>query len=327
MCCQPNKAFKTGMKTDHGKDELIICPGVTGDRLNVQLAKKPINFNALSNLAFIDGNWYLVNPVPIPCGKCVQCRMQSAKEWKIRAVLESQFAMSSWFLTLTYSDSCLPTDKETGEAILHKEDLQRFFKRLRKKGLVFRYLACGEYSPSGRPHYHMILFLRNSKDLDFHLEAVNHYSSCFIQDAWPFGLIDLEEAYPGSMAYVAGYVEKKCKDDYLKWPVPPFRLVSRKPGLGFEYFAKNKDKLLLDPNVYGDFGSTNHCPMPQYFIYLLENHGAELRGLKQARKLQGIRFSLVEDVIYGESDKEKIGFEKHEMLSKKLTKVRSEKYD
>ena len=60
----------------------------------------------------------------------------------------------SCMLNLTYSDAFLP---EHGQ--LYKDDLQRFFKRLRKAGFKFRYVASGEYGDqSRRPHFHIALF-------------------------------------------------------------------------------------------------------------------------------------------------------------------------
>ena len=57
-------------------------------------------------------------------------------------------------LNLTYDDAHLP---EHGQ--LYKDDLQRFFKRLRKAGFKFKYVASGEYGDiSRRPHFHIALF-------------------------------------------------------------------------------------------------------------------------------------------------------------------------
>lgn len=62
--------------------------------------------------------------------------------------------MEEWknasFVTLTYDNDSLP-----GDSGLHKEDFQRFMKRLRKySGYDLKYFACGEYGGRfKRPHY------------------------------------------------------------------------------------------------------------------------------------------------------------------------------
>ena len=79
------------------------------------------------------------------------------------------------FLTLTYNDDNLPSDVG-----LHKDDLQRFFKRLRKAldTKKIRYFACGEYGDTtSRPHYHAIVFGLGLNEID----------KKYVTDAWPLG--------------------------------------------------------------------------------------------------------------------------------------------
>ena len=60
----------------------------------------------------------------------------------------------SCMLNLTYNDDWIP---EHGQLV--KDDLQRFFKRMRKAGFKFRYVASGEYGDkTRRPHFHIALF-------------------------------------------------------------------------------------------------------------------------------------------------------------------------
>ena len=60
----------------------------------------------------------------------------------------------SCMLNLTYDDEHLPKHGQ-----LLKTDLQKFFKRMRKSGFKFRYVASGEYGDvSKRPHFHIALF-------------------------------------------------------------------------------------------------------------------------------------------------------------------------
>ena len=63
----------------------------------------------------------------VPCGKCLHCKLNSAKMWSIRIMHELKSWDSALFVTLTYNDEHLPKDNS-----LDKRDLQLFFKRLRK---------------------------------------------------------------------------------------------------------------------------------------------------------------------------------------------------
>lgn len=109
-----------------------------------------------------------INPFPIksedghilflaPCGKCNVCRVQRSNQWALRCMHElKQYGNKAVFVTLTYNEENLPKNKT-----LVKDDLQKFWKRLRKnlKGRKISYFACGEYgSRYDRPHYHAIIF-------------------------------------------------------------------------------------------------------------------------------------------------------------------------
>ena len=92
----------------------------------------------------------------VPCGQCIACRINHAKEWATRIYGESRMHDENIFLTLTYDDEHLPKDNS-----VHKDEVQRFMKRLRKAVYPdkVRYFLCGEYGGQfGRPHYHVILF-------------------------------------------------------------------------------------------------------------------------------------------------------------------------
>lgn len=84
------------------------------------------------------------------CGHCVACKMQRSREWSFRLNCEAYYWKDACFLTLTYDNEHLPSDNS-----LHKEDLQKFFKRLRKDiDYPIKYYACGEYGDRfKRPHY------------------------------------------------------------------------------------------------------------------------------------------------------------------------------
>lgn len=84
----------------------------------------------------VNGNWRVFG-----CGHCLACKIQRSREWSFRLSLEAHYWKDASFLTLTYKNDSLPADKS-----LHKEHLQKFFKRLRKDlNSPIRYYAVGEY--------------------------------------------------------------------------------------------------------------------------------------------------------------------------------------
>ena len=230
-----------------------------------------------------------VNPIylhgrPYNCGKCMPCRINRTSEWTLRLLYElsEHYEDGASFITLTYSDECLPRDNG-----LHKEDLQKFFKRLRTNmqrhyhefAPKLRYYACGEYGtseetyfspgaekPHGRPHFHAIVFGLNSFD-DVH--------RMILADSWPYcerWMFDksrgrqsgMQEVNTDDIRYVCGYVQKKLNGDYAAEKygeaLPPFNTCSQGLGLGF---AMDNKKRLLD-NGY-TFLKGHKIGLPRYF--------------------------------------------------------------
>lgn len=172
----------------------------------------------------------------LPCQKCEECRIEYSSQWATRAIMEAQKWPVNAFITLTYNDDNLPEKKS-----LKKADLQKFWKKLRKKGYKVRYLACGEYGPTTqRPHYHAIVF--NYWPSDCQIQSFNHeedilYNSEELAKIWGKGYAIVAPVNYETCAYVARYVVKKAfgikKQDYIKAGIEPeFLLASRRPGLG-----------------------------------------------------------------------------------------------
>ena len=77
---------------------------------------------------YVDSEWYTT----VPCGKCRECKMDYAKQWANRMVLEAQDWPKNLFFTATYNNENLPFDSSSGMPTLDKRDVQLFMKRLRK---------------------------------------------------------------------------------------------------------------------------------------------------------------------------------------------------
>lgn len=271
-CCHPLKAFNTGSLTENGKSDYIICPTTAGNLLSVsQALKKGKVISPNAPLERINGITYLKDPLAIPCGHCVGCRMDRAKQWKVRVCheMENYPKEEVHFVTLTYRDECIPTSLD-GRPCLRKEDLQGFLNRLRNPTIgvhrFYRYFACGEYGTAEngthRPHFHLILFGKLDDLIPYQFK---HFHSKTIDAAWPFGIHDIEPVYAESVAYVAGYVEKKQNDPYFdEYPVKPFLMMSTKPAIGSVYVSRLDGS--PDRKVYGDFGKVHQAPIPRAYL-------------------------------------------------------------
>ena len=125
----------------------------------------------------------------IPCGKCIGCRIMQREDWTTRIEMEAKMYPKNevWFITLTYDDDHVPgmitatgeilrkvqyTWKPGGEKprsvqTLYYPDVQLFLKKLRKAyKSKLRFFCAGEYGEqTARPHYHMILYGWEPKDL------------------------------------------------------------------------------------------------------------------------------------------------------------------
>lgn len=320
MACEyPMVQFKTGYKSDTGKDIYIKArPGtkelaLDGLRKKVEIKDSFIHWR--------NGHAFLFDPVPIPCGKCQACLMSYAGELTTRMVLEKAYWKNAYFITLTYYEPYLPIDKETGQAIILKEELQAFLKRFYYH-LPGVYISCGEYgSKNSRPHYHLI-YLSND-ELPLKQFAINKFTSPVINKTWPYGLHEVSIADTGCIAYVAGYVLKKAKQLAENDDHKPFRLLSR--GLGFGYLEEHD--VLKDRFVYGDFGENcKRRKVPGAFIRKLESKGIDCSEFKDWNKVNGERFQDILQFEYDTVDVDELGGMRRQRLNERFKKQRKEKF-
>jgi len=101
-------------------------------------------------------------PFQLPCSKCIECRLEYARQWAIRCVHEAKMHEDNSFITLTYSNNNLKSDK-----LIYK-DYQDFMKRLRSSNphKEIGMFVTGEYGEkTKRPHWHALLFNYRPDDL------------------------------------------------------------------------------------------------------------------------------------------------------------------
>lgn len=246
-------------------------------RLAVRLGKKENGKDAIKFLSRFRVDWsydmavekYGQDLISLPCGHCPDCTRQYARQWSVRLMLESLFYEKASFVTLTYDDSHLPSDRK-----IHKRDVQLFLKRLRKyfSSFEIRYFGCGEYGEqTHRPHYHLILF-----GVDFEKRQVvgcNElkqpcYDSDVLSSIWQNGIVSHGDVTPESCAYVARYSMKK-KLDFESTKDECFLMMSTHPGIGYGFFETKKDLIYLSDRIYSQHFHGEK--VPRYFDKLAEN--------------------------------------------------------
>ena len=223
----------------------------------------------------------------LPCGQCIGCRIARSREWAARCVHEATCHEKNCFITLTYDPDHLPEDGS-----VHVEDFQKFMKRLRRRfpGTKFRYLHCGEYgSQLGRPHYHAIIF-----GFDFPDKTpwrVSHgdiiWRSPILEELWPYGFSTIGAVSFESCAYVARYVTKKITGDaaeeHYKGKKPEYITMSRRPGIGAEWFDKYHSDVF--PQDFVVLKNGKKIRTPRYYMNLLGQWFPDVYDAVQVQRL------------------------------------------
>jgi hypothetical protein len=242
----------------------------------------------------------------IPCAKCTECKATHAKTWGARAYLESLTNRNGIFLTLSYDNEHLPIGKY-GNPTLKKEDVTLFKKRLRKKyGENLRTFECGEYGERrGRPHYHMIIW--NIKPTDGRTVKENItgdtlWTSKTIEKIWNKGIIIYGNVTYESAAYVARYTNKKRMIRPLaKDQEPTYINMSRRTGIGFEEWRKNKEKYKKLNGIYVPTkNGTKVIRLPRYLEKLWE---VELKEQEETERKEMTKGLIKKQIIWKDIQK------------------------
>ena len=199
----------------------------------------------------------LDQPLKLPCGNCIGCRLERARQWAMRCVHEATLHDENCFITLTYDDDHLPANNS-----LDKREWQLFLKKFRERlaPKKIRFFMCGEYGEKlSRPHYHAIIFGWDATDKEDWTMKNDRpiYRSPFLEEVWGNGICTVDEMNFDTANYTARYCMKKvngemAEDHYLRvhpitgecWQVEPeFSLQSRRPGIGKAWYDKYKNDL------------------------------------------------------------------------------------
>jgi len=226
-----------------------------GRKINPKTGKRPLVFNLDLSLIPVQ--------IPVPCGRCIGCRLDRSLQWAIRCMHESSLHENNCFITLTFDQKHL--DKHSS---LKVADFQNFMKRLRKhyQPKIIRFFHCGEYgSKFARPHHHACLFNHDFADkvLIKEINGNKLYTSDTLKKLWPYGFNTIGEVTFESAAYIARYVLKKWSKEnhtseelysrmkqfsdadlrkkHYQGKKEEYLTMSRKPGIASAWYDKFKE--------------------------------------------------------------------------------------
>jgi len=181
----------------------------------------------------------------VPCGKCLACRLENARQTAVRCVHEAQMHENNAFITLTYNEENLKSPK------LQYKDFQAFVKALRTRRFdeltktlfptipdqharrsLYRKLpeerrkelyeqiqisiyVAGEYGDRNqRPHWHALVFNWSPPDPVYkysNARGDKAYTSDYLTSLWPHGNSEFGSVTFESAGYCARYASKKLK--------------------------------------------------------------------------------------------------------------------
>lgn len=246
--------------------------------------------------------------VELPCGKCIGCRLDRAKDWALRCHHESIGHLENAFITLTYDDHHLPEHKGRGN--LEKEHFQKFIRSLRKTSKKkIRYYMCGEYGETcpkhnekkckecgsiHRPHYHALLF--GYAFPDSHLKTVRNgnkvYTSKILSKHWEHGSHEIGDVNFNTAAYTARYILKKQTGPgaaVYKGRLPPYTQMSLRPGIGKKWYEQNKSDLY--PHDFAVLPNGKETSVPRYYAKLLKKEDPGLYDELRLARLEKAKTS------------------------------------
>ena len=204
---------------------------------------------------------------------------------------------------------------------LNLDHFQKFMKRLRKAFAPqkVRFFHVGEYGRKckhgidvdrvgcplcfvGRPHYHAALFNCSFPDLLSYTSdgGVLRYTSPMLESIWKYGFVDVGELNFASAAYGARYILKKVNggraDDHymtydlngeVTWIRPEYVTMSRRPGIGREWYDKYRDDIFPADNVpVAGYGIVQKVPRFYEEIFKTEDPLSleEIKAIRQKFK-------------------------------------------
>nr|QJB20856.1 MAG: replication initiator protein [Microvirus sp.] len=243
----------------------------------------------------------------LPCSKCLSCRLEYGRQWAIRCVHEAQMHPENCFITLTYDEKHLTSDK------LIYTDFQTFVKNLRsqifqetldsvfpnlaqkKQRQLWRTLSkerqneiydpkkisifvTGEYGDQKkRPHWHALIF--NWRPTDCVYKYSNErgdksYSSDSLSRLWPHGIAELGAITFESAGYCARYAAKKLTHGHDgTHDYNPISKKSARNAIGKKFIEEHWQSVFAIGKIILPNGKS--CSIPRYYEKWLKDNQPE----------------------------------------------------
>lgn len=152
----------------------------------------------------------------IPCGTCILCREEQARQQAIRIAHEATGYAENSFVTLSYADKYLPR-----WGSLNYDDFHKFNDRARKRYDNYRYYGVGEYgTKSKRAHYHLAIFGKAfiEKRIITQTSPYLLWTSPELEALWGLGQVKVGVLNFRTANYTASYITKKLrsKQQYVR---------------------------------------------------------------------------------------------------------------
>lgn len=276
--------------------------------------------------------WSSARYIQVPCGKCIECKIQYQNSWFIRLYEESKNHKHIIFFTLTYRETCVPyyVNKYDGQIYrtVYAKHVQDWLKRFRirfnrefGKDAKFKYFITSEYGPrTYRPHLHGIIF------------GIDKITSASLFNDWrkKFGFVKVSHINPlddkrkqNCIRYLAKYCSKgeyECPYVEQGKVNKTFHLISKK--LGYAYIPRNINYHLT--------------ASARRFLPGLRYNPDYLHEVNQKRiyTLNGFRYSLpryYKNKIYGEQSRLSYALTDHllselnDIRERQLAQIQSER--
>lgn len=236
---------------------------------------------------------YSTRYMEVPCGRCASCLIRRRLQWQFRLEQEQKASDFSCFLTLTY-------DEQHHSGHVSKDHIQRWLKRFRKslsgRGFKLRYFIVAEYGlETGRPHYHGLLFFSGSGSIS---ESLLDW---LVSESWTYGNIHYGTVSEKSIAYCCKYHITRVDDAKFPDRERTFCLMSRRPGIGFNYCITHFKYHIDDTSRFHSIlPGGMPVSLPRYYVdkfYDSEGYQANEDGSYTNRalgtKVSGSRYGLI----------------------------------
>lgn len=254
MCLYPKRLINKKYTPNKKNGGVVPEPPITG-------------YNDYGH-AIYDERVLMVN---VPCGNCIECRKQKARNWQIRLNEEIKCHEYNYFMTLTFSPDglkeILDRTKMTECNAAAEYALRHCLERYRKKyGHSLKHWFVTELGHENTERIHMHGILLSDEPLTFNKIERKQNGIMATWDFWKYGIVFVGDYVNArSCNYIVKYMHK-IDEDHKGF----VGQVLASPGIGRAYTDKATNHLLHEyrPNNTIDYYRLNNgskVKLPSYY--------------------------------------------------------------